>query len=118
MRVWVCSSAVNKNAPRVSLHTMTHTCTPSRVPPPPPAPAPRPAPWAGNKLTALPADVGRLGRLRSLVLTGNQLAAVPVRELLSLPRLRVLAVAGNPLPAAALEQLREGMWTKGGMLCE
>ena len=73
---------------------------------------------AGNKLTALPAAVSKLTRLRSLVLDGNPLTTLPVADVLAQPHLRMLSVTGTALPESVKEQLRSSLWAKGGMLCE
>jgi hypothetical protein len=87
--------------------------------PPPTAPPIALPPPVGNKLRALGEEVGRLSRLRCLILDHNRsLGPLPVPALLALPHLRMLSVTGSGVRDADRAALREGMWAKGGMLCE
>lgn len=74
---------------------------------------------SSNNLASLPEGVGRLSRLRCLILDRNPFSApLPVPTLLALPHLRMVSVTGAEVLRADREALREGLWAKGGMLCE
>ena len=53
---------------------------------------------SGNQLSAIPAEFGKLGKLRELVLDANQLATLP-EALAECSSLQTISIIENPMEA-------------------
>ena len=63
---------------------------------------------AGNKISTLPPEIARLGRLEELDVSDNDLSALPTSLASLSGTLRSLAVEGNPLRAIRRAVLDRG----------